>query len=474
MVSPAWCVQFFYKYDPETGTFNYSNHNGTIDLKQKTINGVQCSVTFPNDIVEFSPKQGLNTESRLTVTTTGRFSFGSGVVEEKEVVLTSSKGTQTYSGGSDYLKFTSFNMPDEYWPDVTVECSCGANCLHCCICGNNKRACDGTSARVTGCPCHNPCTCFGCPHCCTCDEKSNKPCDGTDGVGGCDCHSDVCTCGHPCPHCCTCGKNKTACDGTNGAGGCACHTNGSFCTCGACCMCKCMAEGCQNWNTETQPHCARHCNHNCTHDPDKGILCGVHNPDVSYQHCECHHETHDGDCCEHHKKNYVAPPDVPDIGAFNDPGKISKHTLPKLPLPDLPSAPGMPFKPTPGGFGRSTSGPSDEDPKTPWRYFERTEDDWPEFNWEKMFDELGDKLKEKIPLDWVKQFTNPQRGNIDLSWTFRFEWYGNTYGPLKIDIREHLERCKAYPIVNIVRLVILAFVGITFIMAVLNLFHGLK
>ena len=262
-----------------------------------------------------------------------------------------------------------------------------------------------------------------------------------------------CTCPETCPGMENCNCGCEECSGMDDD-----EDPENECECGACCYCKCT---CTKW---TGPICIGHCQHACT-EPG----CPVND----MVHCECHH-THEGECCEHHYKDYVPPPDV----VFADPGMPD---MPHFDTPDIGGlrnqfgdGPGLPDNTRrPIGDVPGLPGPSEPVEKQPLEYFERKEDSmFPEFKYEELFEELMDLVKEKIPLDWTDGLKNGNGGQIDLRWKVHFTLWNQSYGPWEFDLRDYVDEVSTYDIVRILRLIALFVLCVFFLLAVMDLIFG--
>jgi hypothetical protein len=218
--------------------------------------------------------------------------------------------------------------------------------------------------------------------------------------------------------------------------------------------------------------CSGTCEHKCTSN----------HPHTDWQDCECHHTEPDDEksCCEHHKKDFVAPPDISGISQFVDHGipSIPSFGVPSLGIPNF-QVPGKPALPV---FSISIGGgevPDLEEPETVDRkelkYFERKENfkegkyELPEFKYDDLYTELLDKFKDKFSLGWLDRLKNPSGYGVDLSWTIEFKWFNLHVGPYKCDVRKKINEFAATRESEIFRMILLVLLCIVFIMAILDL-----
>jgi len=107
-------------------------------------------------------------------------------------------------------------------------------------------------------------------------------------------------------------------------------------------------------------------------------------------------------------------------------------------------------------------------------YFERKGfGELPSFRYDILYDELSEKVENKFGLQSLSdKFQNPSAGDFDLSFTIDFqlpEPFNVHVGPHKVDVQEYIDAYAALPIANIIRLILLAYLGIHFIIVTVNI-----
>jgi hypothetical protein len=245
----------------------------------------------------------------------------------------------------------------------------------------------------------------------------------------------------------------------------------SCCDCDACCSCECS---CGNWYSSSGKSCVgAHYEENCPCLSGDYMCCPCHDEedeedDECDENCDCDEckkeEEDDCDCGSDCNFRWPLPPSLPslDIGGFRDPGNLT-FTQPTPPRPFEYDRPSVPDKSSPDSVDRR-----------PLRFFERCpEGGIPHFESERFFNELREKVEDKIPMSWVERFSSPSSSDdIDLKWRVEPIVIGDSdlgWEGLDIDLAEYLDEVSGLWIVGMLRLVILFFVVICFIWSMINL-----
>jgi hypothetical protein len=164
-------------------------------------------------------------------------------------------------------------------------------------------------------------------------------------------------------------------------------------------------------------------------------------------------------CCEHHAAIQGALESINDKLTITDPGNLILPPVDNVVLV-LPS----------------------DVSEHPLTYFERKGfGELPSFSYEGFFkdlskkleDKFGEKLEEKFGLVLLSErLTHPSSGNKDLSFTIDFQLddpFNVHVGPRKIDVGKYINDYASLPIASIIRLILLAYLGICFVLAVVKL-----
>jgi hypothetical protein len=199
-----------------------------------------------------------------------------------------------------------------------------------------------------------------------------------------------------------------------------------------------------------------------------------------YGTCECHHvDPPESGCCEHHKKDYVHP-EIPIFDHPSEPLAPGALYVPPFTPPSLgnktfglPQSPGYAVPPSNTVSGSPPNlGLPDEITPEPLEYFEREEDKFklPKFKYEEVYDTLKDKIKEKIPLEFLDDFeSGSSSGMSDLIIKIDFslpEPFNLRIGPQQINVSEMITDFAESSYGNIIRLILLCCVCLYFIVSV--------
>jgi hypothetical protein len=140
------------------------------------------------------------------------------------------------------------------------------------------------------------------------------------------------------------------------------------------------------------------------------------------------------------------------------------------------SFPGVPNRPVPPNDYRlglpPELAPPEESPEQELDWFEREgEFELPKFKYEEVYETILEKFKERLPLDFVESFKNASSGSFDLIIKIDFlipAPFNFRVGPKQINVSNYITEFAQSNFGNIIRLVLLVFVCLYFIVSILG------